>query len=123
MIELDKNRLKMAINNARVYGVEDKIVFISGDYFKEAPKIKADVVYLDPAWGGPEYGNKEKFKLGDFSPNGNEVLELAFEHFARVVMKVPKNFDFNELTKFNRKFEVVEDYMEGELIMMHIYFK
>ena len=123
MIELDENRIKMAENNARVYGVEDKIVFIHGDYFDEAQKVKADVVYLDPPWGGPKYKDIEKFKLENFSPNGHEILDLAFKHFPKVVMMVPRNFDFDELAKYDQKFEIVKDYIEEKLVTMTVYFQ
>jgi len=39
------------------------------------------------------------------------------------MMKVPKNFDFSELKKYDREFEVVKDYIEGKLIMMTVYFQ
>ena len=113
----------MAKNNAKIYGVEDKINFICGDYFNEAPKIDAEVVYLDPPWGGPDYKNIEKFKLEHFSPNGNEILELAFKNFKKVVMRVPKNFDFEELEKFKKEYEIIEDYLGEKLVTKTVYFE
>ena len=123
MIELDKNRLEMAKNNARVYGVENKIEFILGDFFVEAPNVKADVVYLDPPWGGPEYKSLEKFKLENFSPNGHQILDLAFKYFPEVVLRIPRNFDLDELNKFDREFEVVDDYLEDKLVTKTVYFQ
>jgi trimethylguanosine synthase len=112
----------MAKNNASIYGVSDKISFIHGDYFKKAPDIKADVVFLDPPWGGPEYSNLQKFKLSDFSPNGTDILELAFKYFPKVVMRVPKNFDLNELSFFNKNYTIEEDTLSDKLISRTIYF-
>ena len=53
-IDIDSNKIKMARNNARVYGVEAKIEFIVGDFFSIAPKLVADAIFLSPPWGGPE---------------------------------------------------------------------
>jgi len=84
MIELDNNRMKMAKNNAHVYGVENKITFIHGDYFEEAPKVKADVVYLDPSWGGPEYKRiKKNLNLTIFRQMEMKFLTLPLSTFQK----------------------------------------
>ena len=45
----------MAKHNAEVYGVADHIDFIVGDFMQLADKLVADVVFLSPPWGGPQY--------------------------------------------------------------------
>lgn len=45
----------MAKHNAAVYGVQDRIEFIVGDFVALADTLKADVVFLSPPWGGPQY--------------------------------------------------------------------
>ncbi|XP_037792039.1 trimethylguanosine synthase-like [Penaeus monodon] len=49
-IDIDPEKIAMAYHNASVYGVADRIDFIVGDFFKLAPFLKADVVYLSPPW-------------------------------------------------------------------------
>ena len=49
-IENNKNRIEMARNNAKVYGIENKIIFIYGDYFRQLQKIKAEGVFIDLQW-------------------------------------------------------------------------
>ncbi|KAG0479888.1 hypothetical protein HPP92_010746 [Vanilla planifolia] len=39
-IEIDPRKVKCAIKNARIYGVEDKIDFVVGDFFRLAPFLK-----------------------------------------------------------------------------------
>jgi trimethylguanosine synthase len=46
-----------------VYGVEDRIEFIVGDYLELAPTLQADVVFLSPPWGGPQYLDADVFDL------------------------------------------------------------
>ncbi|XP_069156898.1 uncharacterized protein Tgs1 [Procambarus clarkii] len=54
-IDIDPEKIALARHNANVYGVADRIEFIIGDFFKLAPMLKADVVFLSPPWGGIEY--------------------------------------------------------------------
>lgn len=121
-IEKNKARLEMARHNAELYGVENKITFILGDFFIEAPKIKADGVFIDPDWGGPEYKKLESFKLNNFSPNGNKILELSFKHFKKVALKIPDLFDFSELEKYKRKYETQDNIINGKVGFRTVYF-
>lgn len=54
-IDIDPVRLNCARHNARIYGVEDRIEFICGDYMALLPRLKADVVFLSPPWGGKDF--------------------------------------------------------------------
>jgi methylase of polypeptide subunit release factors len=56
-IDVDPRKLELARKNARVYGVEDRIEFILGDALKlmDSGRLKADVVFIAPPWGGPNY--------------------------------------------------------------------
>lgn len=54
-IDIDPEKVEMARHNAAVYGVADHIDFIVGDFFELAPNLKADMVFLSPPWGGPNY--------------------------------------------------------------------
>lgn len=58
-IDIDPEKIKIARHNAEVYGVADRIEFIVGDFFQVAPLLKADVVFLSPPWGGPNYLKKK----------------------------------------------------------------
>lgn len=62
-IDIDPVKVELARHNARVYGVEDRIEFIIGNYMELAPNLKADVVFLSPPWGGPQYLSAEVFDL------------------------------------------------------------
>lgn len=121
-IEKDKTRLEMARHNTEVYGVADKITFILGDFFIEAPKIKAEGIFIDPPWGGPEYKKLEGFKLVNFVPDGNEILKLSFKYFKKVAIKVPDFFDFGELNNFGKNYEVQDNMINGEVGFRTVYF-
>lgn len=121
-IEKDKKRLEMARHNARLYGAQNKIIFILGDFFSEAPKIKAEGIFLDPEWGGPEYKKLGSFKLNDFIPDGNKILKSSFKNFKKVALKIPDFFDFNELEKYKRKYETQDNIINGEIGFRTVYF-
>jgi trimethylguanosine synthase len=121
-IEMNHERIEMAKSNVRVYGLDHKVTFIEGDYFAEAPKIQAEAIFIDPPWGGPDYSRKERFTLADFDPSGKAVLELAFRHFAKVVLRIPKNFEMSELDQFAKKYVIEDEMHEGALIFKTVYF-
>lgn len=41
----------------------DRIEFVLGDYMALAPRLIADVVFLSPPWGGPDYLNADAYDL------------------------------------------------------------
>lgn len=88
-IELDADRLAMARHNATIYGVADRIEFIPGDACKVIAGHEADLLFLDPPWGG-RY-RKERVTLDDLSPCA-EVLEAA-SGIPNKWLKVPPSFD------------------------------
>lgn len=71
-IDIDPVKISLAHHNAVVYGVADQIEFICGDFMQLASSLKAaDVVFLSPPWGGPEYATADIFDVQTMiSPNG-----------------------------------------------------
>ncbi|KAJ8311025.1 hypothetical protein KUTeg_011426, partial [Tegillarca granosa] len=81
-IDIDPVKIEYAKHNAAVYGVEDRIEFILGDYLKIAPYLKADVVFLSPPWGGPDYLSADVTKqitdnIAYFMPRNADIEQLA----------------------------------------------
>ncbi|HWY79586.1 MAG TPA: RsmD family RNA methyltransferase [Candidatus Sulfotelmatobacter sp.] len=115
-VDTDNQRLTMAEHNADIYTVTNEITFIHGDFFKVASTVKADTVYLDPPWSGPNYKEHGRFLFEHFNPDGNRVLEFSFHHFNEVVLRVPTIFDMSELKRFNTSFTVHDDVSEGRVV-------
>uniref|UniRef100_A0A1J3IBV8 Trimethylguanosine synthase n=1 Tax=Noccaea caerulescens TaxID=107243 RepID=A0A1J3IBV8_NOCCA len=67
-IDIDPNKVKLAINNAKVYGVANNVDYVVGDFIKLAPSLKGDVVFLSPPWGGPMYNRVESYKMDMLQP-------------------------------------------------------
>ena len=68
----------MARHNAEVYGVADRIEFVLGDATVLLRHLRADVVFLSPPWGGPDYGDDfdvAAIRVG--AVDGYGLLDLA----------------------------------------------
>lgn len=92
-IDLDLARLKLARHNAQVYGVADRIEFIHGDFTALAPRLRADVVFLSPPWGGPGYQAASEFDVATMMGglDGFELLRLALAISPHVAYYLPRN--------------------------------
>ncbi|KAJ2655953.1 Trimethylguanosine synthase [Coemansia sp. RSA 1200] len=98
-IEIDPQRLEMARNNAEVYGVAERIEFILGDFYQLAPTLKADVVFMSPPWGGPEYTGASVFDLDSMpSHSAQEWVDCARSICANIAFFMPRNCDPLQLT-------------------------
>lgn len=75
-IDIDPRRLDLARHNATVYGVADQIDFLQGDFLKLASRLRGDVVFLSPPWGGPDYLTAEVFDIKTMmEPDGYPLME------------------------------------------------
>ncbi|KAJ3019412.1 Trimethylguanosine synthase [Thoreauomyces humboldtii] len=83
-IDICPLKLRCARNNARLYGVEDRIEFVLGDVMQVIGKYKADAVFLSPPWGGPKY-------LGDPIYDIKKALPLDCDKLMTSVRAVTKN--------------------------------
>lgn len=97
-IDIDSTKIELARQNARVYGVEDRIEFIVGDFFELAPFLKSDVVFLSPPWGGPDYTKNPKYSLNDIKPiDGAEIYKIASRITENVVFYLPRNINVHQV--------------------------
>ena len=83
-----------------IYGVEDRIEFIVGDYFEIIQTLRPDVVFLSPPWGGPEYLDQETFDLANMSGlDGIKIFNDAAKLTKNIAYFVPRNTDGASLAK------------------------
>ncbi|CAO1618676.1 unnamed protein product [Sympodiomycopsis kandeliae] len=101
-IEIDPVKVKMAKHNARIYGVEDKITFLTGDGIQflddwikcnkhsnsttlsedkwqgqeKVPQI--DVIFLSPPWGGVSYMGVNKDENAAADESISNLLPTSF---------------------------------------------
>ncbi|XP_060084227.1 trimethylguanosine synthase-like [Ylistrum balloti] len=98
-VDIDPAKIECARHNAAVYGVEDRIEFICGDFLKVAPLLKADVIFLSPPWGGPDYLNADVFDLETMMElKASDIFEVSQKVTSNIAFFVPRNSDFEQLT-------------------------
>uniref|UniRef100_A0A6I8PCG9 Trimethylguanosine synthase n=1 Tax=Ornithorhynchus anatinus TaxID=9258 RepID=A0A6I8PCG9_ORNAN len=96
-IDIDPVKIDLARNNAQVYGVADRLELICGDFLLLAPNLKADVVFLSPPWGGPDYATAEIFDIRTMmSPDGFEIFSLSRKITNNIVYFLPRNADVDQ---------------------------
>ncbi|XP_066912965.1 trimethylguanosine synthase-like isoform X2 [Clytia hemisphaerica] len=126
-IDIDPVRLECARHNARVYGVEDRISFILGDFFQLAPYLKADVVFLSPPWGGPDYISADVFDIETMMlpVGGTELFRYASMITGNVAMFLPRNVDVEQviaLTEPGRKVEIEKNLLNNKVKTIMVYY-
>ncbi|XP_054718784.1 trimethylguanosine synthase-like isoform X1 [Uloborus diversus] len=98
-IDKDPHKIKMAKNNANVYGVADKIDFIVGDFLDVAPSLKADAVFLSPPWGGPQYLKQTEYDISNIQPDIYKTFEIAQKISNNIALFVPRNTIINKVVQ------------------------
>lgn len=97
-IDIDPHKIELARHNARVYGVEDRIEFIVGDYLQVAPSLTADAVFLSPPWGGPGYSRHNVFPLSSLLPvSGQELFRVTSAITDNIAFYLPRNINTQEV--------------------------
>lgn len=126
-IDIDPIKIELARNNARVYGVDDRIEFIVGDFLKLAPKLVADVVFLSPPWGGPEYTKTETYDLNNIMhpTGGTNIFKIAKGITDHVAYFLPRNVDTMQLAMLagvGGGVEVEQNFLDRKLIAIMAYY-
>lgn len=104
-VDLDAERLAMAAHNARIYGVADRIDFVRGDVLSQLGSVRADLLVLDPPWGGRSY-DRDRVALEELDLD----VRSALARFAGpVVLKLPRSFDVATLPGTGWQIEALLD--------------
>ncbi|CAH1282036.1 unnamed protein product [Diabrotica balteata] len=126
-IDIDPKKIEIAENNARVYGVSDKIEFIIGDFLQLADSLKADVVFLSPPWGGPSYLSENVYDLETM------LLPVAFSQLLATARKItpkigiflPRNSNTFALAKGagpGGQVEIEQNFINKKLVAITAYY-
>ncbi|KAI9921626.1 hypothetical protein PsorP6_000771 [Peronosclerospora sorghi] len=98
-IDIDPEKIRMAKHNAYLYGVAHQIEWIVGNAIDLLPRIKADVVFLSPPWGGIKY-KRECFNLQDMrvqGVSGGDLFAMARKVTKNIAYYLPKGTPSNDL--------------------------
>jgi len=101
-IEIDNLTCDVLKNNLKIYKFDAKRYKIyCKNYVHLYKKLKQDIVFIDPPWGGPSY--KKKVTI-DLYLDGVNLVEICHQLFHEkltklIVLKLPKNFNYTRLFK------------------------
>ncbi|XP_028987297.1 trimethylguanosine synthase isoform X2 [Betta splendens] len=125
-VDIDPVRLDLARHNAAVYGVAERIDFLQGDFLQLASRLRGDVVFLSPPWGGPDYLTAEVFDIKTMmDPDGYEIFRLAKLISDNIVYFLPRNADMDQIASLagpGGKVEVEQNFLNNKLKTMTAYF-
>ena len=93
-------------NNLDVYGYSSKVHIYTGDYLGIAKKIKQDVIFFDPPWGGDEYKLKEKLSLGLNNLNIIHIINQLEPYTKWVFLLAPHNYNVDDLLYCKYKYSI-----------------
>ncbi|NXY68821.1 TGS1 synthase, partial [Glareola pratincola] len=121
-IDIDPEKLSLARNNAEVYGVADQIEFVCGDFMVLAADLQADVVFLSPPWGGPDYATDEIFDIQTMiCPDGYPFKKIT----NNIVYFLPRNADIDQVASLagpGGKVEIEQNFLNNKLKTITAYF-
>ncbi|XP_022215857.2 trimethylguanosine synthase [Drosophila obscura] len=128
-VDIDAEKLAMAKHNARIYGVADKIEFIHADFlqFAASTKLRPDVVFFSPPWGGPSYINQATFDIErSLLPVGaSHLMQLGRRLANSVGIFLPRNANMSQviaLSGVGQQCEVEHNYLDTRLVAITAYF-
>lgn len=127
-IDIDPKKIEMARHNATIYGVQDKIEFIVGSYFDLVEGLKADVVFLSPPWGGPDYMRKDS--VYDLEESLQPVAASKLMQETRKITKdiavyLPRNSNSKQLALLagpGNAVEIEQNFLDRKLIALTAYY-
>ncbi|ESQ33809.1 hypothetical protein EUTSA_v10008708mg [Eutrema salsugineum] len=128
-IDIDPLKVELAINNAMVYGVANRVDFVAGDFIQLAPSLKGDVLFLSPPWGGPMYNKVESYKMNMLQPrDGYSLFQIAQSITPNIIMFLPRNVDLSQVEELAwlssppLALEIEENCVGGKLKAITAYF-
>lgn len=124
-VDIDPKKIELARNNVSVYGVQDKIEFIVGDFLEIVLRLRGDVIFMSPPWGGPSYQEKGLFDLKDVKPDIFQTFALCKKVTNNIAILVPKNTDADQLAQLagpGGKVEIEQNLLNNKIKTITAYY-
>lgn len=127
-IDIDPKKIEMARHNATIYGVQDKIEFIVGDFLTLVDGLKADVVFLSPPWGGPDYMRKDTVYDLEESLQpvaASKLLSETRKITNNIAVFLPRNSNTKQLAFLagpGKAVEIEQNFLDRKLIALTAYY-
>ncbi|CAK1550627.1 unnamed protein product [Leptosia nina] len=127
-IDIDPIKIEMARHNAEVYGVLHKIEFIVGDFFQLAPNLSADMVFLSPPWGGPDYSDNSQYDIESMlvPKPASELMRVARDINSNVTLYLPRNSKTDQILAIAQEaggsVEIEQSFLDRRFVAITAYY-
>lgn len=126
-IDIDPKKIELARHNADVYGVADRIEFVVGDFMNLVPSLQADVIFLSPPWGGPQYKNVDIYDIESImGPLGGAHLYKTCHGITdNIAYYVPRNINTDQLVMLagpGGEVEIEQNFLDKRLVAVTAYY-
>lgn len=106
-IELDDTRCDMLKHNVDYCRRDNPtmrgtVYIYCGDALNLIMRLRQDVLFLDPPWGGRDYRSKSKVQLFLSNVPLAQVILHGLNHSRYVALKLPKNYDLEPIERDHR---------------------
>lgn len=91
-IEIDSVRESFLKNNIKAYKLKNVSTY-NEDSIKLLYKLKQDVIFIDPPWGGKSYKEFEKLSLTLSDKPLEDLCNEYLKSVKMIVLKLPLNYD------------------------------
>lgn len=124
-IDMNKERIQNAIQNAKLYSVSDKTHFIEGNVLDEylLNKQSAELAILDPDWSFT--GSNKNDHVSDISstqPDLRTLFNLTKKHItSNIIVRIPKTFTFETISELG-PCKIENIFFDGKLKFRIAYF-
>lgn len=131
VLGIDNNhvRIRAAKHNAAVYGARSAD-FVRGDSLAMLRSLRADVIFLSPPWGGPNYSAKKQFcvkkhiRVGGL--DGVQLARRALDVCPNLIYYLPRTIDIDSLHKLlsecgQSRCLLESNYIDGKLKAKTLY--
>lgn len=93
---------------------------------KLGPGLKADVVFLSPPWGGPQYLSTDVFDLQSMMAIDTfEIMRVSRQVTDNIALFVPRNTNIDQLTSLaghGGKMEMEQNFLNSKLKTITAYY-
>ena len=97
-VEISEINFKALKNNIKVYN-RDNVTLYHNNYLDIINKLKNDVVFLDPPWGGPKYKLHKYVTLYLDNIPVEKIISKLYNKVKLVALKVPSNINIDDYYK------------------------
>ena len=94
-VEINSNTIDTLKDNMRYF--TNKVIY-NCSYNIIKFMLRQDVIFLDPPWGGSIYKSKKRINLYLDSLNVIDIIDSLYNYTTIVALKVPNNFNKNEIS-------------------------